>query len=259
MIGESIMAEPGASTLYPDARLRQMKLRKEIKMTSSFVSAYKGRAWMSAAALVLMAVALLLPQFAWADHAPDYSDLPVRNLSSESSAASYQSGLVSSGLLAAYPEILVYRHDVVAFLRYSPRQDCSAQMNSGLTDPALLAAYPEIMTYRRNVAAYLNYVVGLDCQEMPARSELISARPSALMNSGLTDPALLAAYPEISAYRHDVMAFLDYTARPSARQICSEKLGPGLKDPALLAAYPEITMYRRNVQAYLLFFAQQDC
>jgi uncharacterized protein (DUF433 family) len=207
---------------------------------------------------VLLAVALLLPQIAWADHGPDYTDTPVRTLSSSSSAASYQSGLVSSGLLAAYPEILVFRHDVMAFLRYSPRQDCSASMNPGLTDPALLAAYPEIMTYRRNVAAYLNYVAGLDCQELAARPEAASSRPSALLKPGLTDPALLTAYPEVLAYRHDVMAFLDY-ARPSSSELCAETLGPGLKDPALLAAYPEILTYRRNVQAYQQYFAQQDC
>jgi len=254
------MTEPGASTLYPDAHLRQVKVRKEITMTSSFVSAYKGRAWISVAGVVLLVVvALLLPQIAWADHGPDYTNTPVRTLSSGSSAASYQSGLVSSGLLAAYPEILAFRHDVMAFLMYSPRQGCSAAMNPGLTDPALLAAYPEIMTYRRNVAAYLDYVVGLDCQALAARLEPVSSRPSALMNPGLTDPTLLAAYPEVLAYRHDVMAFLDYAARPSAREACSETLGPGLTDPTLLAAYPEILTYRRNVLAYQQYFAQQAC
>jgi len=228
-------------------------------MTSPLFSSSRNRAWTSVAGAVLLVVALLLPQIAWADHGPDYTNTPVRTLDSSSSAASYQSGLVSSGLLAAYPEILVFRHDVMAFLSYSPQQDCSASMNPGLTDPALLAAYPEIMTYRRNVAAYLDYVAGLDCQELAARPEAVSSRPSALLKPGLTDPALLAAYPEVLAYRHDVMAFLDYAARPSSREICAETLGPGLKDPALLAAYPEILTYRRNVQAYQQYFAQQDC
>jgi len=224
-------------------------------MTSPLVSNSKSRVWISVAGLMLLAVALLLPQLAWADHAPDYTNTPVRTLSFSSSDASYQSGLVSSGLLAAYPEILAFRHDVIAFLMYSPRQDCPAQLHPGLKDPALLGAYPEIMTYRRNVAAYLDYVVGEDCQELAAGLEPISSPPSAMMNPGLTDPALLAAYPEVLAYRHDVMAFLDYTAR----QTCSETLGPGLKDPALLAAYPEILTYRRNILAYQQYFAKQDC
>ena len=224
-------------------------------MKKTLVSVYKSRAWTSVAALVLLAVALLLPQFAWADHSPDYTETPVSSLYPGSSAASYQSGLVSSGLLAAYPEILVYRHDVIAFLRYSPRQNCSFQMNSRLTDPALLAAYPEIMAYRRNVMAYLSYVAGEDCPELVARPESLSSRPSALMKPGLTDPALLAAYPEILAYRHDVMAFLDY----AGRQDCSGMSGPRLQDPALLAAYPEILTYRRNVLAYQQYLAQQDC
>lgn len=249
------MAEAGASTLYPDAHLRRVKVRKEIKMKSPFVSLYKSRLRISVAALVLLAAVLLLSQFAWADHASDHPDRQIGDLSLISLAPSYKPSLMDSTLLAAYPEVLAYQHDVMAFLNYSPWQDCSVQMNSGLTDPALLAAYPEILTYRRNVTAYLNYVSGADCRELAARSGLISARPSAVLRPGLTDQALLAAYPEVSAYRHDVMAFLDYSARPA----CSESLSTGLKDPALLAAYPEIMTYRRNVQAYLQYFAQQDC
>lgn len=224
-------------------------------MKSSSFSVYKSRPWISVAALALLVVALLLPHLAWAEHGWDYTNTPVRTLASGSSADSYPSGLTSSGLLAAYPEILAFRHDVMAFLTYSPRQDCSAATNPGLKDPALLAAYPEIMTYRRNVAAYLQYVVGLDCQELAARPVPISSRPGALMKPGLTDPALLAAYPEVLAYRHDVMAFLDY----SAQSICFGATGPGLKDPALLAAYPEILTYRRNILAYQTYFAQYDC
>lgn len=224
-------------------------------MKSPFVSLYKSRLRISVAALVLLAAALLLSQFAWADHASDHPDRQVGDLSLVSSAASYMPSLMDSNLLAAYPEVLAYQHDVMAFLNYSPWQDCSVQMNSGLTDPVLLAAYPEILTYRRNVSAYLTYVAGVDCGALAARSEFISARTSDLLKPGLTDPALLAAYPEVLAYRHDVMAFLDY----SARSLCSETLSTGLKDPALLAAYPEILTYRRNAQAYLQYFAQQDC
>ncbi len=224
-------------------------------MTDLFASLYRRRGRVSGAALVLLAVALLLPQFAWANHAPEHPDRQISELPFVSSSAAYKPGLMNSALLAAYPEVLAYQHDVRAFLQYSPWQDCSVQINSGLRDPVLLAAYPEIKAYRRNVTAYLNYVVGLDCRDLEARPEVISSRPSALMKPGLTDAALLSAYPEVLAYRHDVMAFLDY----SAPKFCSEALGPGLKNPALLAAYPEITTYRRNVQAYLQYFDQQDC
>jgi uncharacterized protein (DUF433 family) len=249
------MAERSANKHYFDIAPRCMKVRKEIKMTDRFFYLNKSRLLISVAALVLLATALLLSQFAWADHTPDHPDRQVGDLSLVSLAASYKPNLMDSALLAAYPEVLAYQHDVMAFLSYSPWQDCSVQMNSGLTDPALLAAYPEILTYRRNVAAYLKYVAGLDCGELAARPELSSSRPSALTRPGLTDAALLAAYPEVLAYRHDVMAFLDY----SARQVCSATLSPGLKDAALLAAYPEIITYRRNVEAYLQYFAQQDC
>jgi hypothetical protein len=232
-----------------------MQLRKEIKMTNLFVSVFKARLRGSVAVLVLLVVALLSPQIAWADHASDHPDRQVGDLSLVSVAASYKPRLMDSALLAAYPEVVAYQHDVMAFLNYSRWQDCSVQMSSGLTDPVLLAAYPEIMTYRRNVTAYLNYVVGVDCRELAARSDIASFRPSDLMKPGLTDAALLAAYPEVLAYRHDIMAFLDY----SARQLCSATLSAGLKDPVLLAAYPEILTYRRNVGAYLQYFAQQDC
>ena len=224
-------------------------------MKSPFVSLYKSRLRISVAVLVLLAAVLLLSQFAWADHASDHPDRQVADLSLISLAPSYKPSLMDSTLLAAYPEVLAYQHDVMAFLSYSPWQDCSVQMNSGLTDPVLLAAYPEILTYRRNVSAYLTYAAGVDCRELAARPELISARPSALLKPGLTDPALLAAYPEVLAYRHDVMAFLDYSDGP----VCSQTLSAGRQDPALLAAYPEIITYRRNVQAYLQLFAQQNC
>jgi len=225
----------------------------------SLVVLQKSQMRVSVAVLVLLLVALVLPQLTWADSASDHPDGQFDNLSSISPSVAH------AALLEKYTTgELVYHAP-------GSRQDRSstALMNPGLTDPALLAAYPEVVTYRRNVNAYLHYFAQKDCSELATQSEVTTYRRSASMNPGLTDPALLAAYPEVLTYRRNVDAYLRYFAQqdcpdlaPSLEAMASQHsaaINPGLTEPALLAAYPEVVAYRRSVEAFLQYFTQQDC
>ena len=278
----------------------------------SLIVLRKGRMRISAAVLVLLMVALVLPQLTWADSASDHTVGQFDNLSSispseaqavllekyrtgellyhalgdqqdRSSTTSINPGLTDPALLAAYPEVVTYRRNVEAYLRYFAQQDCSelatqsevsayrrnASMNPGLTDPALLAAYPEVLTYRRNVDAYLRYFAQQDCPDLAPSLEAMASQHSAAINPGLTEPALLAAYPEVVAYRRNVEAFLQYFAQQDCSDLAANSevtayqrsalTKPGLTDPDLLAAYPEVAAYRRSVEAYLRYLAQGDC
>jgi len=197
-------------------------------MSSLFVPTQKNWVRGSVAAVVLLVVALVLPQLTWADHTPDHADSQFANLSSISPSAAYtalvekystgelvyhapgsrdalSSSISPSGAYAA----LVEKYKTGELIYHAPgrRDDRSfpASVNPAQTDAAFLAANPEAMAYWRYVSAQ---------QEVAAAAS--SARWVAL-GAYYTDraAAFLAANPEIRAFRYN-----------GAQQDCSE---PGLQ------------------------------
>ena len=195
-------------------------------MSSYFVSTQRNWLWVSVAALVLLVVALVLPQLAWADHASDHVD----DQASISPSAS-MSSVLSLDLLRHYNAGELVS---TATGRGDDRSP-TASMSSAQTDAAFLSANPEAVVFQRFVSAQQEVAAGASSARWVAlgayhaiSDEVAAAASSArwvalgefytdsvvdLLAEFHTDSnaAFLAANPEIRAFRYNL-----------AQQDCSE-------------------------------------
>jgi hypothetical protein len=191
--------------------------------------------------LVLLVVALVIPQLTWADHASDHPDSQVGNLSSISSSAAYAAlvgkyktgdlvfntpgrrdnrsfGISPSGAYGA----LVEKYGTGELVYHAPgRRDdrlFTAPVNPEQIDAAFLAANPETMVSRRYAASRQAVAEAANSARWVALGEyytsmgttFLAANPEIMVYrryvaSGQTDAALLAANPEVMTYRRFVL------------------------------------------------------
>jgi hypothetical protein len=154
---------------------------RRYKMKSLYVSTQKNGVQVRVAALVLVLVALMLPQFAWADHASDHPDGQFNSQSSFSAIGA--SELMDAAFLAANPE-------VAAFRRYAAAQQRAA-----------LAANPELAIYRRYAASQQGTALSANPELAVYRryaASQLGAGLSAYYADG--DAAFVDANPELRAY-----------------------------------------------------------
>ena len=201
----------------------------------------KNTARLRVAALVLLVVALVIPQLTWADHASDHPDSQVGNLSSISSSAAYAAlvgkyktgdlvfntpgrrddrsfGISPSGAYGA----LVEKYGTGELVYHAPgRRDdrlYTASVNPEQIDAAFLAANPETMVSRRYAASRQAVAEAANSARWVALGEyytsmgttFLAANPEIMVYrryvaSGQTDAALLAANPEVMTYRRFVL------------------------------------------------------
>jgi len=201
----------------------------------------KNTARLRVAALVLLVVALVIPQLTWADHASDHPDSQVGNLSSISSSAAYAAlvgkyktgdlvfntpgrrdnrsfGISPSGAYGA----LVEKYGTGELVYHAPgRRDdrlFTAPVNPEQIDAAFLAANPETMVSRRYAASRQAVAEAANSARWVALGEyytsmgttFLAANPEIMVYrryvaSGQTDAALLAANPEVMTYRRFVL------------------------------------------------------
>jgi hypothetical protein len=180
------------------------------------------------AALVLFAIALMIPQLTWADHASDHPygqfDDPALISLSEGSAA------------------LVEKYESGELVFHTPgRPDDRSfrtSADSVQIDAAFLAANPEIMVLRRLVASQQGIAAAADSARWVALGEYYA-------DGGAT---FLTANPEIMVLRRLVASQQGIAAAAdSARWVA---LGEYYADggATFLTANPEVRTYRRFVQ-----------
>ena len=160
-------------------------------MRSFVAQTRKNQFWVLVAALVLLVVALVIPQLAWADHASDHPDDQFDTQSSSARWVALGEYYTDMGatFLAANPEVMAYQC-------YASAQQGAAAAGSispRLTNPTQLAAYPEVLAYQRSMAAQKAGVT--------ASSARWAALGEYYSDMGAT---FFAANPEISAHRQYV-------------------------------------------------------
>ena len=190
-------------------------------MRSFVIPAQKNRALVWAAALVLLAVSLVIPQLTWADHASDHPTSQFDDPDIISPSEAYAA--------------LVEKYKTGELVYHAP----------GRRDDRSFAPSPN----EAYAALVEKYKTGELVYHAPGRRDDRSFAPA--VNSGLTDEAFLAANPEVLAYWRSVSAQQEGAEASSARWVALGSYYTA-RNAAFLADNPE-------ADAYLRYVAQQGC
>jgi hypothetical protein len=242
-------------------KLPKSLVNKETEMRMFVDLTPKNAVQVRVAALVLLAIALMIPQLTWADHASDhpygqFDDSALISLSEGSAALveKYKSGelvfhtpgrpddrafSISPG--EAYTALVeTYREGELVYHAPGRRDDSllTTSVNSEQVDAAFLAANPETIVSRRHAASGHAVAEAADSARWVALGEYYADR-------GAT---FLSANPEIMVLRRFVVSQQGIAAAAdSARWVA---LGEYYADggATFLTVNPEVRTYRRFVQ-----------
>jgi hypothetical protein len=209
------------------------------------------------AALVLLVMALVIPQFTWADHASDHPDSQFDNLASISPSEAYVA-LVENYAMGN----LVYnapgrRGDSpstafagpaqigVTFVSANPEIMTVQRYAAGVaqeTGADLLATNPEIAAYRRYAVSRQDVAAAASSARWVALGAYYTARGAAFQ----------ATNPEIAAYRRFAVSPPDVAAAASSARWAALGAYYTARGSTFLATNPEIAAYRQYV-------SRQEC
>jgi hypothetical protein len=233
----------------------------------------KNTARLRVAALVLLVVALVIPQLTWADHASDHPDSQVGNLSSISSSAAYAAlvgkyktgdlvfntpgrrddrsfGISPSGAYGALVE--KYGTGDLVFNTPGRRDDRSFGISPSGAYGALVEKYGtgELVYHapgRRDDRLFTAPVnpEQIDAAFLAANPETMVSRRYAASRQAVAEAANSARWVALGEY-YTSMGTTFLAANPEI-MVYRRYVASGQTDAALLAANPEVMTYRRFV------------